>query len=176
MLQILHKSDFPKVYALMEESFPREEYRSYEDQLALWEREEYQVYGETDSRGRLWGFLAVWELSGYLFIEHFAVCGTERNRGLGSRLLAELQERYSCPLCLEVEVPVDSLTCRRVGFYERNGFTLNPFPYEQPSLGEGRDPVPLKIMTTAAPLTEEAFAELQTLLYSKVYGKEGKDG
>lgn len=83
MLKQLGKEDFPKVYGIMEQSFPKEERRSYEGQLALMERGNYRIYGVEGPTGGLRGFMAVWELKGYCFLEHFAVSPTERNSGLG---------------------------------------------------------------------------------------------
>ena len=169
MLKSITPKDFPEVYAIMEQSFPREEYRPYQDQLALMERECYRIYGEWSAIGELRGFMAVWNLHGYCFLEHFAVSPVERNGGLGSAMLRELQGLYSAPICLEVEPPENELTRRRVAFYERNGFRLNAYPYEQPSLGEGRSPVLLQIMTTGGKLTPEAFETLKRTLYAEVY-------
>ena len=169
MLRLLDKTEFDTVYEIMEKSFPKEEIRSYEGQQALLKRQEYRLYGDEDPTGNIIGFLAVWELPGILFIEHFAVEPEARNCGLGSRLLKELQERYALPMCLEVELPTDELTKRRIGFYERNGFSFNPYPYEQPSLGEGRDPVPLRLMTTGGRFRKEAFLKVKELLYAVVY-------
>lgn len=170
MLKQLGKEDFPKVYGIMEQSFPKEERRSYEGQLALMERGNYRLYGVEGPTGGLRGFMAVWELKGYCFLEHFAVSPTERNGGLGTAMLEELKALYREPICLEAEPPVNEITCRRVAFYERNGFYLNPYPYEQPSLGEGRSPVSLQIMTTEERLTPEAFETLKKTLYIQVYG------
>ncbi len=169
MLKRLWQKDFPGIYEIMEQSFPKEEYRPYRDQLALMERECYRIYGEEDPTGALRGFMAVWELTGYCFLEHFAVAPTERNGGLGSGMLGELKDLYCEPICLEVEPPENGVTCRRVAFYERNGFTLHTYAYEQPSLGEGRKPVPLQLMTTGAGLSQEAFEKLKRTLYTEVY-------
>jgi hypothetical protein len=52
------------------------------------------------------------------------------------------------PVALEVELPTDALTRRRVGFYERNGFVLHgDFEYLQPPYKPGDDELPLKLMT-----------------------------
>ncbi len=169
MLEQLEKKVFPKVYEIMEQSFPKEEYRSYEDQLALLEREEYKLYGAIGSNGELMAFFAVWELIDFLFIEHFAVRDKLRNQGLGAQMIRSLQARYSAPMCLEVELPQNALTERRIAFYERNGFYLNHFPYEQPSLGAGRAAVPLRIMTSGGPLSEGTFRYLKERLYKVVY-------
>ncbi len=171
MLKLLTQSDFPKIYEIMEQSFPGEEYRPYERQLALMERECYRIYGEVDPTGVLRGFMAVWGLPEYCFLEHFAVSPKERNGGLGTAMLGELKELYCEPICLEVEPPANELTRRRVGFYERNGFYLNPYAYEQPSLGEDRKPVSLKIMTTGGYLSPVEFQIVKEMLYTEVYEK-----
>lgn len=170
MLRLLNETQFPMVYEIMEQSFPKEERRSYEGQRALLEREEYKLYGAVDCQGRIIGFLAVWELEGLLFIEHFAVTPEARNTGVGTQLLGLLRKEYRIPMCLEVELPVDDLTRRRIGFYERNGFALLPFPYEQPSLGEGRAPVPLRIMLAGGCGDHETFRKVRDQLYTVVYG------
>ena len=170
MLKLLTREAFPMVYDIMEQSFPKEEYRTFDGQRALTERANYRLYGEMDPTGQLRGFMAVWEVEGYCFLEHFAVSPTERNCGLGAAMLRELKALYHEPICLEVELPESELTRRRVAFYERNGFYLNPYPYEQPSLGEGRAPVPLQLMTTGSTLTREAFGTLKRILYTEVYG------
>ena len=169
MLQILGPKDFLQIYEIMEQSFPQEEHRLYEGQLGLMDRSHYKVYGVWEPSGELGGFMAVWELDDWCFLEHFAVAPSRRNSGLGSSMLKELQAMYAVPICLEAEPPENELTSRRVGFYERNGFYLNPYAYEQPSLGEGRHPVPLQIMTTEEPLTQEGFHSLKALLYTRVY-------
>ena len=75
----------------------------------------------------------------------------------------------SCRICLEVEFPDNEISRRRIGFYERNGFVLNNYPYIQPPISEGRNPVPLKIMTTDKGITEEQFNKIRALLYKYVY-------
>ena len=45
-------------------------------------------------------------------------------------LLAEKKR----PMVLEVELPEDALTRRRIGFYERHGLVFNSYPYLQPPM------------------------------------------
>ena len=71
--------------------------------------------------------------------------------------------------CLEVEPPETETAKRRIAFYERNGFTLNHFPYMQPPLGEDRDPLPLMIMTTGGAIEKDEFEHIRKTLYKKVY-------
>ena len=70
---------------------------------------------------------------------------------------------------LEVELPEDSLKKRRIGFYERHGFTFNEYPYIQPPMGEDRHEIPLRIMSAPEPLSEDEFQSVRTELYESVY-------
>ncbi len=165
MIEKLEIKDFDAVYAIMEWSFPLEEYRSYEGQKALLKKPAYRIYVAKEN-GKILGFAAVWQLEDWLFVEHLAVDPQCRNQGIGAKLLGFLTENRCC---LEVELPETDIARRRIGFYERNGFFLNDDPYLQPSLGEGRNPVPLSIMTSGSAISPEAFARLQELLYTRVY-------
>lgn len=168
MIEKLEIKEFDRVFSLMEQSFPLEEYRAYEDQKRLLEDSAYRIYVAKEN-GKILGFGAVWQLDKWLFLEHLAVTPECRNRGIGGQLLGHFAKKRCC---LEVELPETELARRRIGFYERNGFFLNGYPYMQPSLGEGRSPVPLRIMTSGSTITPEEFAQLQRLLYSRVYGQK----
>lgn len=168
MIEKLNFNQFDTVYAIMEQSFPLEEYRAYEDQKRLLEDRAYSIYVAREN-GKILGFAAVWQLEEWLFLEHLAVDPQSRNQGIGAKLLDFLAQSRCC---LEVELPETDIARRRIGFYERNGFFLNDYAYLQPSLGEGRSPVPLRIMTPGSTIPPEAFASLKNLLYSRVYGQK----
>lgn len=168
MIEKLEITDFETVFSIMERSFPPEEYRPFDAQKALLADPAYRIYTAKEN-GRILGFAAVWELENWLFLEHLAVEPQCRNRGIGGQLLDFLGKRRTC---LEAEPPETEIARRRIGFYERNGFFLNAYPYEQPSLGEGRCPVPLKIMTAGGPISPEEFTALKALLYTRVYGQK----
>ena len=157
MLQRINETNFPEIYRIMQASFSDDEYRPYDEQLALFEEPEYRIYYMPA------GFLAVWEF------EHFAVDPALRNSGTGSAMLQELVKQYQKPICLEVELPEDELTRRRIGFYERNGFVFNEYPYIQPPISKGKSPVPLRIMTYGSAITQDTFEEMKRVLYQRVY-------
>ena len=75
-------------------------------------------------------------------------------------------------ICLEVELPEDELTKRRIGFYERNGFVFNEYPYMQPPISKGKSSVPLRIMTYGTAIPEETFEKMKQVLYRRVYKVE----
>ena len=163
MLQFTSQSDFSEIYRIMQASFSGDEYRPYDEQLALFEEPEYRIYYMPA------GFLAVWEFESFIYIEHFAVDPALRNSGTGSAMLQELVKQYQKPICLEVELPEDELTRRRIGFYERNGFVFNEYPYIQPPISKGKSPVPLRIMTYGEAITRETFEAMKNVLYRSVY-------
>ena len=84
---LVEKTDsgvFDQIYALMETSFPLEEYRPYPEQKALLSRPAYGLYAARDDReGNLLGFAAVWEWENFAFIEHIAVNPDYRNGEIG---------------------------------------------------------------------------------------------
>ncbi len=175
MIERLDPKEFDAVFDLMERSFPKEEYRPYAGQEALLSDPAYAIYTAKEG-GSILGFAVVWELEDILFLEHLAVAPEHRNSGIGSQLLEYIRGSAK-RVCLEVEPPETELTRRRVGFYERNGFFFNDYPYEQPFLGQGTGPIPLRIMTTGGTITPATFARIRELLYSRVYGKKaGKAG
>ena len=121
------------------------------------------------NEGGLLAFLAVWEFAEFVFIEHFAVSEKARNSGIGGKMLEELARQKAGKVVLEVELPEDSLKKRRIGFYERHGFTFNEYPYIQPPMGEDRHEIPLRIMSAPEPLSEDEFQSVRTELYESVY-------
>ena len=168
MLQRINETDFPEIYRIMQASFSDDEYRPYDEQLAHFEEPEYRIYYMPA------GFLAVWEFESFIYIEHFAVDPALRNSGTGSAMLQELVKQYQKPICLEVELPEDELTRRRIGFYERNGFVFNEYPYIQPPISKGKSPVPLRIMTYRSEITREEFQKMKEILYRRVYKCEAR--
>ena len=94
---------------------------------------------------------------------YWYLCGSdlESNGGFATMDLSEM---------MEVELPETEMAARRIGFYERNGFYYNDYFYMQPPIAEGRNAIPLRLMTTGGPLDEEEFFRMQGLLYKNVYG------
>jgi len=171
MLNKIDRENFAEVYDIMENSFPKDERRSYEAQEALFEKKEYSIYGEWTG-DKLLGFIAVWEFEEFVYIEHFAVDEAHRNGGRGRTMLIELLQMTGKSAVLEVEPPETEDAERRIGFYERNGFVLNDHHYVQLSLGEDREPVELKIMSYPRAIDREVFDKVKDTIYRSVFGVE----
>lgn len=167
----LKKEEFDKVYEIMDASFPAIERRSYEKQRDLLDDPRYRILVKRDGDD-IRAFIALWDLGEWIFAEHLAVAPGQRNGGLGARFLNEVMDDAGKRICLEVELPETEFAERRIAFYERNGFSLNRYPYEQLPLSEGDVRMPLYVMTSGGELSDDSFAELKRLIYRNIYGAE----
>lgn len=171
MLEKLELCDFDKMFSIIKQSFPPDEYRPYAEQKELFLNEYYSVYALKD-REELKAFISVWDFKEFSYAEHFAVNAKFRNCGIGSLVLKKLSEILKNSLCLEVEPPQTELAKRRIEFYKRNGFYFNDYAYIQPPISKGKKAIPLCIMTTPCAISQEKFEQIKSTLYKKVYKVE----
>lgn len=169
VLRNISVDEFDAVYDIMEKSFPEDEYRSYDEQKMLFSKSEYDIYVVDGDDSTLKAFVAVWGFDDFAFIEHLAVNPACRNAGIGASILAAVKEKTGKRICLEVELPENDIARRRIGFYTRNGFSLNEYNYIQPPMSAGKNPIPLFIMTTDGAVEERRFEYIKDKLYEKVY-------
>lgn len=170
LLKKFDSGKFDEIYEIMEQSFPEDERRTYEEQKGLLENPLYHIYVLQDmEESSIQAFAAVWIFEGMLFLEHFAVHSRYRNLGLGARMLHEIVTKLGKMVVLEVEPPETELAARRIDFYRRNGFFFHTYPYIQPAMSDGRKEIPLFLMTSERAISEEEFCEIRDLLYEQVY-------
>lgn len=168
MLFKMSKSEFDKVLDVMVEAFPYDERRTKEAEFALLSNPDFHIYVyKEDECGEIKGFISLYDLDEFCFLEHFAISSEYRNQGIGSKILAEIKALY-VNIVFEVEPPITEQAVKRICFYERNGFVLNDYEYIQPPMCEGRAQVPLMIMSSA-PLDSLAFERIKKTLYKNVY-------
>ena len=108
-------------------SFPYSEQREPDSQARIMSDPEYHfelIYDE----GRFVGEILSWENADFIYVEHFCMLPDVRGRGCGSRALELLRARGKT-IILEIDPPVDDISRRRKGFYERNGFIANDYDY-----------------------------------------------
>lgn len=168
MIDRMRPEEFDAVFQIMEQSFPTDERRPKEEQRTLLNEPRYAVYVHREN-ARVSAFLGVWQFEDFVFVEHFAVHKDDRNRGLGKQMLTALRKTLRLPLCLEVEPPENALAERRIGFYQRCGLTLNPYPYMQPPISKGKNAIPLMVMSSDGVMSEEQFLKVKSVLYREVY-------
>ena len=102
------------------------------------------------------GDLLYWDMSNYAYVEHFCILPGKRSRRYGERTLAQLG-RAGKPVILEIDPPVDAISVRRRGFYERCGYFENPFPHIHPPYHAGNRGHDLVIMSSPAPISGELY-------------------
>lgn len=169
MLYKMREDEFEKVFDLMIEAFPVDERRTFDEQKELLSNPIFDIYVCKDEpNAEIKGFISVYRFDDFTFVEHFAVNPKYRNLGLGHEVLSNLTARFG-KLLLEVEVPQTEQAKRRICFYERNGFYLNDYPYIQPPISKGTNPIPLLLMTTGGKLSEVEYSKAKETLYRCVY-------
>lgn len=169
MIEKLRFQEFDSIYHLMKMNFPCDEYRTYEEQKTLLNNPIYSIYVLRADSQDIKAFIAVWEFNKFAYIEHFVVSSNYRNGGIGTNILNELVELLGKIVCLEVEPPETEMASRRIGFYKRNKFFLNEYSYMQPPISQGKNAIPLFIMTSGSKVDEKTFEKIKSTLYTDVY-------
>lgn len=167
-LRYLKINEFDDFFKVLEESFPKIEYRSYEKQKALLDHPLYDI--ETyEEGGSLKGYISSWKFEEFNFVEHLAVNSDARGEGIGTKILESAKEKWRKPIYLEVELPENEICRKRIRFYERNGFTYNDHPYVQPPLMPGFEEIPLRIMSSNGPISMAEIVFIKEKMKDIVY-------
>lgn len=153
-IERMQPADFDAVYRLLTQSFPATERRGAAGQRALFSDSAYRVDILRAPDGGVQALIASWDFDGFVFLEHFAVDPACRSGGIGGQMLDAM------------------LAARRIGFYERHGFTVNAdYAYFQPALAPGGDPLPMHLLTTGGACTACELRAIETLVHARVYGQ-----
>ena len=159
---------YDEAIALYESAFPKEERRDADEQERIQKKTDYHfdfiLEEEADAPV---GLMLYWETEEFIFLEHFTTKNELRNQGYGSRALALLKEKGK-KVILEIEPPVDELTMRRKGFYERNGFHFNEHFHIQPKYRHGDEDLELKIMSCPDVISREEYDAFYAYLMREV--------
>ena len=159
-IERMQPADFDAVYRLLTQSFPATERRGAAGQRALFSDSAYRVDILRAPDGGVQALIASWDFDDFVFLEHFAVDPVCRSGGIGGQMLDE------------AELPETELAARRIGFYERHGFTVNAdYAYFQPALAPGGDPLPMHLLTTGGACTACELRAIETLVHARVYGQ-----
>ena len=147
-------NDFHKAWKLYEDAFPLEERRSLSAQVSILKKDNYNFDVLNDGKQFI-GFILWWDFETLRYVEHFATSPQQRNKGFGKLILEKFMKSNDKPILLEVELPHSTINQRRIKFYERTGFKLNPHYYEVPPIQEGHSPLQLLLMSYPSLLSAE---------------------
>ena len=170
---------FNKVKQIYEASFPIDERRNELNFEHIASHEaKFNILG-IDRGNDLIGFINYWKFDTFVYIDHFAIDANKRGDGVGSESLRYFLDKMDCPVIIEVEPPVSSLTKRRVAFYERMGFKMwNSINYMQPPYDNTRNSIELKLMTLHFNSQQDVLQAAQAIghdVYTKHYNSSMKE-
>lgn len=113
------------------------------------------------------GLVLYWETVHFIYVEHFCILPEMRNRNYGQKVL-ELLGKGEKVVILEIDPPLDAISIRRKGFYERCGFAENSYPHIHPPYHRGNIGHDLVIMSFPRPITQEEYDGFHAYLESRV--------
>ncbi|WP_292008971.1 N-acetyltransferase [Chryseobacterium sp.] len=153
------------IYDSYSTTFPESERRDDEQFIELFSNPYVKVISVLNGSQSI-GYLILWELSNYIFVEHFEVFEAFRSQKLGSHITGYLFRNYP-RIILEIEPEhLGEDAKRRYSFYQKNGFKLIDEMYVQPSYGEGKKPLDLWLLANYTP---DNLTEVKDEIYDIVY-------
>lgn len=153
------------------DSFPIEERRDFGMLLSLITNEKrFNIYSIENEE--YLGFITVWMLEGFYYIEHFAIEADKRGQEIGSKTIRTLKQDIKSPIVLEVELPTDDIKKRRISFYEELGFELCDKTYFQPPYRPDAKMLEMRIMQSGFDDIDSKFEEIKETIYRVVYQYE----
>lgn len=130
---------------LYSNSFPVHEQREIISQKEILYDAEYH-YSLVYDNDTFVGLALYWETNDFLYVEHLCILPEMRNKKYGQKAL-ELLGKYGKTVILEIDPPVDTISIRRKGFYERCGFVENQYAHIHPPYHKGNVGHKLMIMS-----------------------------
>ena len=165
LLESFDINAFDTFYPLLKTSFPEDELLPLDLHKTLFSQPTF--FGR--HYDNFSAFVIGYQLQDYLFLELFMVQEHLRNQGIGQAFLQEVIKEATTPIILEVELPENELSKRRINFYERLGFHLNLCDYKMPVFDKHHGGVPLYLMSYPNKLTEAEINEYSHKIYKDVY-------
>jgi ribosomal protein S18 acetylase RimI-like enzyme len=161
---------FEQAWAVYGEAFTGAERRTRHEQARVMDHPRYR-FSAIMHAGAVVGVLAWWRLSGFCFVEHFAIAKAHRSGGFGGRAMALLQEHEAGPVLVDVEpFETDCAAARRVAFYRRLGFAYCGQPVTLPPY-DGKPETPSNFMAWGMDLEREGRARALETVCREVYGR-----
>lgn len=171
MLQEVHEKGHPAlsfIQELYESSFPFRERREWQQVLSLLSQAPMRLLVAAEE-GTYIGFVIGWHVGSWYFVEHLAIDPTQRGKQYGSRVMEQLIDYGRQRIILEVEPGEDETRQRRIRFYEKLGFHLVTFGYQQPPYRAGEEPVPMQLMSMPAITSASKLDAIAQVIKSTVY-------
>lgn len=154
-----------QIRRIYEEAFPEIERRTFSNLCAAFELFPYVHLHLIEEADETIGFIIYWEFTEFIYVEYFAISEEFRGGGIGRKAFSEFTERQTKPIVLEIEPPDNDLARRRVGFYQRIGFTLRDVEYIQPPYHPNLPDLPLLLMTYGEIGLPKTFSNIKSEIH-----------
>ncbi|SHJ17249.1 Ribosomal protein S18 acetylase RimI [Cruoricaptor ignavus] len=156
-----------EIFSAYSKTFPEEERRDEAQFSAILQNEKAAVFSIQGDFENI-GYIVIWKLSDFYFIEHFEVYEKFRSKGFGSKILAKISDIFP-KIILESEPShLNKIAENRIKFYEKNGFKIIDKHYLQPSYRNDNHQVLLFLM---ANFSTENLDEIKDEIFRTVYSK-----
>lgn len=161
-----------KVEKTYNDSFPEAERRAFSLVRELVKEESrFVVYALLRDEAYV-GFITAWQFDSFTYVEHFAIDESARNGGIGAGTMKQFLALCDVPVVLEVEIPTEEMSKRRIGFYERLGYVLDSHVYFQPPYRRGEEFLEMRLMTYGDIDLQRSFEAVKACIHRYVYGVE----
>jgi len=119
--------------------------------------------------GHYVGFITRWQFDEFEFLEHLATLPAIRGQGVAGVVLGHIM--HASQLCIAETEMEDhgAISARRIAYYQRLGFLVNQFPYQQPSYGAGKPSVPMRLISFPRSLQPAECAAITREIHRVVY-------
>ena len=155
---------------IYETSFPEDERRDFSQMKPLSEKAPFVFNLIKAEDDQVIGIISLWNFDTFTYIEHFAISDAIRGKGTGSKVLQLLKSKIQTPIIFEVELPQTQQARRRIEFYRRHDFDIQPYKYIQPPYDKTKQSLEMHIMTNLNTQPDKAtFDHIVRTLYIYVY-------
>lgn len=167
-IRINSKNDnyFKEAMEIYKISFPIFEQRVLKNQIEVLEHKEYHCTVICENN-KLIGILFYWEHDNYRYIEHFAIDKSLRGKNYGSKILNKFCESDKETI-LEIDMPIDEISIKRLQFYSKLGFKLQEFEHIHPPYRKGYEGHRLKVMSFNENLSKDKYENFNIFLNETV--------
>lgn len=157
---------FNTAMELYKVSFPKREQREEKSQKKILSDNEYHF--DTVFDGKIFvGMILYWETEEFIYVEHFCINTELRNKGYGKKILEKINQKGKCVI-LEIDPPIDEISIRRKGFYERVGYNENSYIHIHPPYHTKNSGHKLTVMSYPNPLKDTEYNKFKEYLDNTV--------
>lgn len=166
--EALTLGEFDQFYTILQTHFPTKEIKEYQYLKGLFQAGNMQAI-TLKEKGIIIGVLSYFDLQDFAFVDYFAIMNIYQGQQLGQKMLAYFKEYIAKPFVLEVELPEDTQSIRRIEFYKRNGMQLNEYTYIVPKMLDMSEELQFLLMSYPKLIQERDYSTIYQRIMNEVY-------